>query len=280
MKKLKLVFVAIWWFMFSKEEDVRPDSIAEPKNYHQTIYLSNTRGNRRFAARRQDKGRFKGILYLIMDLFEIRIDKKGHAFLLMTLPSTGQVITARIAFPKDHGGIVERSRTIKTSCDGNTWVTFTTLEIGALGTLINTYEDAHGAARDVAYDELNNMLKNIFLLRVQQAANSDLAHAIVIIQACGLHVQGVGGQHEQIFDCYHGIQSGSVGLVAPSGPAYSCHCWYYSKDGINFTPLEPTMAGNDLITGLEVGKMAYFKHQGFDKNGGMGLSQKIEIMVN
>src|ERR1035438_2051110 len=73
---------------------------------------------------------------------------KFHYYMLSNLPSTGQVITARLALGDVHGQQVERSRTIKNGCTGNISVVFTALEISDLGTAINNFEDRHGAQRE------------------------------------------------------------------------------------------------------------------------------------
>ncbi len=274
MKSVKLFFVALWWLI--RWDDIIVTFVRTKK----TKYIANTKANREWLEKWEGRGIYKNIEFVLTSVNYFGRDACGGLIICMSLPSTGQVVTARIAFPDDHGGIVERARLIKTNCTSNIWVIFSPAEITNLGVLINTYEDAHGAARVVAYNALNNLLKNTFLKRIEDAAIADPIHAIVLIQACGMHVQGVGGAHQITFDGFNGIESGTMILVGPSGPSYSCHEWWYSKDNITWIRLEGSMEGNKLVTGLVPAEYAWFRHQIIDKKGGTGMSDPIKRLVN
>jgi hypothetical protein len=255
-----------------------------PKHVHVELkvrVMENTYGNQQLAKYINASGLYSYMIILV-DVFRIRGKKRGRPgyYLLSTLPTTGQVITARLALGKTDSEQVARSRFIKTHCTGNTSVPFTGLEISALGTAINTFEDSHGAAREVAYTNLNNMLKTVFLTRIQTAADLVGILAIVLIQSCGCIVQGVGGSHEQIFDCFYGVATGTVMLIAPAaGKPNSCNDWWVSLDNITWVRMPPTVNANTMAIGLPVGELAYFRHETVLTTGGTGISQTISIMV-
>ena len=274
MKNVTLFFVAIWWFIRFEEEVVDP--VLTLIDWE----LADTLANRKFVEKWKGRGIYKRFNFIFAKVVYIGYDRTGTLIIMSTLPSTGQVITARLALPKDHGGIVTQARNIKTKCTINTWVIFTSPEILALGVAINTYEDAHGAAREVAYTALNNMLKNIFLSRIAAAAIADPVHAIVLIQACGCVVQGVGGRSEQVFDGFPGVASGSIVLTGPAAGHNAFHEWWSSVDGIEWIRLQGTTDANTLITGLIPGVAMHFRHQIIDSSGGTGMSDPIERRAN
>lgn len=241
------------------------------------IYLENNHKNREFVKRARLLSKYSNVNFVLLNIFRLR--GRFSYFMLSTLPTTGQVITARLALGDVHDRQVERSRTIKTGCTANTGVPFTTLEISDLGTAINNFEDQHGALRDEAYTVLNNMLKNVFLTRIQTAANAAGIGAIALIQSCGCIVQGVGGKKDQVFDCFDGIASGTVMLIAPAGGNNTCHDWWYSHDQITWVRMSPTIHANTMKSGLTAGEKAYFRHELINGEGGTGISQIISIMV-
>ncbi|MEI6817504.1 MAG: hypothetical protein WCL14_12910 [Bacteroidota bacterium] len=272
MKNIAIYLITLWWYV--REQEVVTKTVADLRN----IFLENNFRNREFVRRWQGTERYKDVNFVLVKLFNGGFNRNGKKIFMMSMPSTGQVVTARLALTDVHATIVERARYIKSHITGNTNVVFTAPEILALGTAINTYEDSHGAAREVAYKALNTLLKS-YLVRIQAASDANPTQSIVIIQSCGCVVQGVGGQHEQIFDCFNGVAGGSVVLVAPAGPNHSCHEWWYSKNNVDWARIEPTMNANTLMSGLEVGKTAYFRHQIIIPTGGTGMSQIISITV-
>ncbi|MEI6816428.1 MAG: hypothetical protein WCL14_07435, partial [Bacteroidota bacterium] len=211
LNKVRLFLVSLWWFIRLEEVSIK---VVQKKKDE---YLPDTESNRKFVEEWQGRGIYKNINFILSQVTYLGYDRTGNLVICMALPTTGQVITARLALGKVHGSIVTQARNIKSKCTVNPWVTFTSLEISNLGTAINTYEDAKGAESDVAFNALNNMLKNIFLARIALAAIGDPTHSIVLIQACGCHVQGVGGSHEQVFDGFAGVASGSIVLVGKAG---------------------------------------------------------------
>jgi len=280
VKAVKIFLVAFQWFLGvdKGELNVRKASAytmpADPKKMK---VMENTHGNRELA-KRVNGSNLYNYWILLVDVFRLR--GRFSYYLLTTLPTTGQVITARLALGNTDAAQVARARIIKTACTGNTSVVFTAIEISDLGTAINSFEDLHGPAREAAFTVLNNMLKNIFLIRIQVAANLVGIMAIVVIQSCGCIVQGVGGSHEQIFDCFDGVASGSVMLIAPAADSgHSCNDWWYSADQITWVRMGPTVNANTMAVNLPVGKLAYFRHESILTTGGTGLSQTISIMV-
>ncbi|MEI6815839.1 MAG: hypothetical protein WCL14_04450, partial [Bacteroidota bacterium] len=271
--KLRLFVICLVWYVRMKK--VVTQSVADLRN----VYLANTHANRLFVKRFQGTERYKDINFVLCPITYFGRNRAGNMVMMTTLPSTGQVITARLALGKTASEITTQARNIKTRITGNLLVPFTAPEIATLGTEINTYEDAHGAAKDLAYEVMNKTLK-AYLLRIQAAADvSVLGNQIVIIQSCGCVVQGVGGKSEQVFDCFWGIASGSVMLIAPAGGHHSCHDWWYSLDNITWTRMPPTVDANTMKTELPVGHLAYFRQEIVRSEGGMGLSQTISIMV-
>jgi hypothetical protein len=274
VKKVKLFLVAFWWFI--RFEEVKVLFLQTKKDE----ILPDTEANRKFVEEWQGKGIYKNINFILVKVTYFGYDRTGALIICMTLPTTGQVITARLALGKTSDSIVTQARNIKSKCTGNVYVTFTITEIGDLGTAINAYEDAHGADRDVAFTTLNNMLKNIFLDRISKAAIGDPTHSIVLIQSCGCHVQGVGGAKEQVFDGFAGVASGTIVLVGKAGGQNTCHEWWSSVDNINWVRLEGTINANTLVTGCVPGAAMYFRHQIIDSNGGQGLTDPIMRRAN
>lgn len=273
MKNLILSFISLWWFI--RLEEVAAPNLVPHELIKTDKYLANTKASRKFKEKWQGRGIYKNINFILCDVSYFGYDRTGALIICMTLPSTGQVITARLALPKDHGGIVAQARNIKVKCTGNARVTFTDAEILALGVKINTYEDAHGPSRELAYTELNDMLKNVFLARISLAAIADPIHSIILIQGCGCHVQGVGGSHEQVFDGFAGVASGTIILVGPAAGQNMFHEWWMSDDGIVWVRLEGTVNANTLVTGCTPGAAKHFRHQIIDSNGGTGMSDPI-----
>ncbi len=172
------------------------------------------------------------------------------------------------------------ARNIKSKITGNPYVAFTAGEITTLGTQINAYEDAHGAAKDVAYNVLNTTLK-AYLIRIQAACDANTTgNKIVIVQSTGCIVQGVGGNHEQVFDGFPGVASGTIALIGPAAPQNAFHEWWISLDGTTWTRLEGSVNANTLVTGLTPGILMHFRHQIINSTGGTGMSDPIQRRAN
>ncbi len=274
MKKV-IQYVALW-FWYIRMEEVVTKAVEELRN----VFLTNTHANRLFVKRFQGTERYKDINFVLCKVNYIGRNRAGKIIVLSTLPTTGQVVTARLALGKNEHDIVTQARNIKTKITGNIYVTFTSGEITVLGTQINAYEDAHGAAKDVAYNAMNKTLK-AYLIRIQAAADaSTTGNQIVIIQSTGCIVQGVGGNHEQVFDGFPGIAAGSIALIGPAAGHNAFHEWWQSNDGVIWVRLQGTTDANTLITGLTSGTLYHFRHQIIDGNGGRGMSDPIERRAN
>jgi hypothetical protein len=278
MKNLILSLVSLWWF-------IRLEEVANP-NYvpHEIVkkdkHLADTEASRKFVEKWQGIGIYKNINFILCKVTYFGYDRTGGLIILMGLPTTGQVITARLALGSVHDGIVTQARNIKTKCTGNPNVTFTTGQITALGVAINAYEDTHGSLREEAFTTLNDMLKNVFLAAISLAAIASPDTAISLIQSCGCVVQGVGGKSEQVFDGFPGVASGTIVLVGPAAGAHAFHEWWTSTDNINWIRIQGTTDANTLITGLTPGVLMYFRHQIIDSTGGTGMSYTIEKRAN
>jgi hypothetical protein len=275
MKKVIMSLVSLWWFI-RLEEVAAPKFVQDKKEK----YIADTLANRKFVEKWQGIGIYKNINFVLSKVTYFGYDRTGALIICMALPTTGQVITARLALGNVHGDIVTQARNIKTQCTANVWVTFTTTEISNLGIAINAYEDAHGSDRDVKFTALNDMLKNIFLARISEAAIADPTNSIVLIQACGCHVQGVGGSKEQVFDGFAGVASGTIVLVGPAGGQNTFHEWWTSVDNINWVRIQGTVNANTLITGCVPGAPMYFRHQIINTIGGTGMSDVIMRRAN
>ena len=278
MKNFILSLVSLWWFI--RLEEVANPNYVPVEVVKKDKYLADTKASRKFIEKWQGIGIYKNINFVLCKVTYFGRDKFGGLIICMTLPSTGQVITARLALGSVHYGIVTQARNIKTKCTGNLSVVFTSTEITNLGLAINAYEDTHGSLREEAFTTLNNMLKNIFLARISLAAIASPDTAISLIQSCGCVVQGVGGKSEQVFDGFPGIASGSIVLVGPAAGAHAFHEWWPSVDNINWVRIQGTTDANTLITGLTPGAAMYFRHQIIDSTGGTGMSDVIMRRAN
>lgn len=267
------ILVFIWYI---KIEKVGNEQVAGKR----IVYLAKTFANMLFVLRYQGTERYADINFVLCPITFFGRNRAGKMIIAMALPSTGQVITARLNLGKTSESVVIQARNIKTKITGNTWVTFTTLEISNLGTEINTYEYAHGAAKDVAYNALNTTLK-AYLVRIQAASDALTdGNQIVLIQSTGCIVQGVGGSHEQVFDGFQGVATGSIVLTGPAAHGHAFHEWWYSANGTVWVRIQGTVEANTLVTGLPVGQFAFFRHQIIDSTGGTGMSDTIQRMVS
>ncbi len=272
--KVRLFVICLVWYVRMKR--VVTQSVADLRN----VYLANTHANRLFVKRFQGTERYQDINFVLCPITYFGRNRAGNMVMMTTLPSTGQVITARLALGKTASEITTQARNIKTRITGNLLVPFTAPEIATLGTEINTYEDAHGAAKDLAYEVMNKTLK-AYLLRIQAAADvSVLGNQIVIIQSCGCVVQGVGGRSEQVFDGYPGIAAGSIALIGPAAPHHAFHEWWQSINSIDWVRIQGTVDANTLVTGLTPGILYSFRHQIIDATGGTGMSDVIQRRAN
>jgi hypothetical protein len=274
VNQIRLFVVTFLWYI--KMEEVVTTAVAELRN----VFLANNHANRLFVKRFQGTERYLDINFVLCKVTYIGRNRAGKMIIAMGLPTTGQVITARLNLGKTADSITTQARNIKTKITANTWVTFTTLEITTLGTQINTYEDAHGAAKDVAYNVLNATLKS-YLVRIQLAADENTTgEQIVIIQSTGCIVQGVGGNHEQVFDGFPGVVSGTIVLIGPAGGQNTFHEWWSSVDGIIWVRLQGTINANTLVSGCVPGAAMYFRHQIINAEGGTGMSDVIVRRAN
>jgi len=274
MKKIIMFIVTFIWYI--RMEEVVTKAVAILRN----VYLENTHANRLFVKRFQGTECYQDINFVLCKITYIGRNRAGKMIILHTMPTTGQVITARLALGKTSDSVTTQARNIKGKITGNPWVSFTTGEITTLGTEINAYEDAHGAAKDVCYNTLNATLKS-YLVRIQAAADANTTdEQIVIIQSCGCIVQGVGGSHEQVFDGFPGVVSGTIMLIGPVGGQNIFHEWWSSPDNIAWVRLQGTVNANTMVTRCLPGATMYFRHQLIDSNGGMGMSDVIMRRAN
>ena len=274
VNQIRLFVITLIWYI--KMERVVTAAVVNLRN----VYLLNTFANRLFIMRYQGTEMYKDINFVLCPITYLGRGRVGKMIFMPIMPTTGQVITARLNLGKTSHDIVTQSRNIKGKITGNTWVIFTTLEISTLGTQINTYEDAHGAAKDVAYDALNKTLKS-YLIRIQAAADANTTgEQIVIIQSTGCIVQGVGGSHEQVFDGFPGIATGTIMLIGPVGGQNIFHEWWSSVDNIIWVRLQGTVNANTMVTGCVSGAAMHFRHQLINSDGGMGMSDVIVRRAN
>ncbi|MEI6815175.1 MAG: hypothetical protein WCL14_01095 [Bacteroidota bacterium] len=274
MKKAIMYFVT--WFWYITMQQAVNKTVPALRN----VFLANNGANRAFVRRFQGTERYKDINFVLCKITYFGRNRVGAMIIMMGLPSTGHVITARLNLGKTAHDITAQARNIKSKITGNSNVTFSPGEIAALGTEINTYEDAHGAAKDLAYDAMNKTLKS-YLVRIQAAADANTSgEQIVIIQSTGCIVQGVGGRSEQVFDGFQGIASGSIVLTGPAASGHAFHEWWYSANGTVWERIQGTVEANTLVTGLIAGQNAWFRHQIINSEGGTGMSQPIKLMVS
>ena len=226
-----------------------------------TVTLSSNRKNRRLAKRNNAS------------------KKSQHIFILATMATPIHTITAVLDMPDDHGSRIIRCQEIITAVTGNAYVTVPPATLTQTNTDFAAYQGATSPSeRNAMFRPIHNDLKGIMSL-FQAAGNSNPEQAIVIIESGKFKVKKIALNQKHQFEAHNGLVSGMVHLTAEGGPARSCHQWYYSADGITFTPMAPTVDANTDKDGLTPGQYAYFKHELITSSGSQGESQIISIMV-
>jgi len=135
------------------------------------------------------------------------------------------------------------------------------------------------AQRDAALTIVQNDLRGL-KSDVQTLADATPANAENIITASGMKVKKQGAINKQDFTVKPGEVSGSVVLVAKGAGKRGAHDWAKSEDGLNWTPLTPTLPATTLISGMVRGTIVKFRHREILKDGPGDWSQPAEIVVN
>ena len=242
--------------------------------------MLDTKKNRLYAAEHEGIGIFKNVVFVFYKIPQYGLrNRAGKMIFLPTLPNPNASVIATLNLSGVHDADVTLMKLIRTKCTGNAYVTIIIGTLTALDALIDTYENAHGPARAVALVPLVEALNAIMAL-FQTCANlpANKSNSIVIIQSGGFHVKGKGGAHDRIFAAEYGVNSGEIHLTCPTNDA-ACYEWWYSPDNINWTRMQGSTVSETTITGLPVGKIAYFKYQHIIGNTGQGISTPIQKMV-
>lgn len=181
---------------------------------------------------------------------------------LMSMPTPIHAVTAVLDMPYNAGARATKAHDIITACTGNAYVTIAPATITAATAKLTAYTSATTAAeRAAAYPPLHNTLKS-FMALFQEAANNDIANAIVIIESGDFKVKNMSIPQKHEFKAENGAINGHVDLSAEGGPGGSVHNWKYSTDGINYTWLRGTSAAHTHhITGLAKGAKIYYIHE-------------------
>ena len=104
----------VCWMWYIKMKEVVTKHVANMRN----VVLLNTPENRAFVMQARTMEKYADVNFVLVNVRWILGNGrwgKFHYYMLGTLPSTGQVITARLALGTVHGGQVERMRTDRKS---------------------------------------------------------------------------------------------------------------------------------------------------------------------
>ncbi|MEO8147545.1 MAG: hypothetical protein ABI723_07910 [Bacteroidia bacterium] len=226
------------------------------------IIIHNTRKNRSFAKQQNSK------------------THPRYVIILMSMPTPIHAVTAVLDMPGDYNGRRDRAAEVILGCTANAYVTISAPVIATANANLAAYiASISGPVRDVNYVPLHNGLKS-FMSLFQNAANADIANAIVIIESGGFRVKQMTINQKHEFKAEHGLMPGDVSLTAEGGPAHSVHNWNYSPDGIAWTRLRGTSAAHTHLDGLAIGDEAYFTHELSIHDVPQGVSQVFQITVN
>jgi len=226
-----------------------------------TILLLNTRANQSFVKRR------------------LKSKKCNDIFILFAMPTAVHAVIATLAMPTGDAERGVRAKAIIDASAVSTWVTVDAGIITVLNAKLVLYNNATTpGTRKSAYKVLLSKLKALMAL-FQAPADDAPINSIAIIQSGAFGIKGVSNPQKHVFGAKNGAEPGTIELEAEGTGAHTCHDWMYSRDGITFTRMEPTVAANTSMTGLTSKDNAYFMHQVIDKTGGLGWSQIILIVV-
>ncbi len=195
------------------------------------------------------------------------------------MPVTIHQVTAVLDMPDEHLAQAEHAGKVISASKGSTYVTVPPSNLTAADEALTSFQKAATpAARNAALRPLRQALQGI-MFYFQQAANTDPANAVSIVESGGFKVKNFVPRQKGDFEVSNGINSGTVNLEAAGAGSYACHDWRYSADGKNFVHLAPTMSAHTHVDGLTPGQYAYFTHEVVTKEGGQGVSQVESIMV-
>jgi hypothetical protein len=232
------------------------------------VILKNNRKNRRFATE----------CLFSKNVKFIKKTKNVEIILVSLIPTAVHQMIATLDMPTGKGQRSARATIISAAAGGSTFLTIPPATITALNNLITLYTNSTTAGRKSAYNKLSKALKAL-MATFQTAGDLNPDTAEALIKSGGFGVKKVAIKQKQIFGAKNGPDSGSILLVAQGGGNYSCHDWMISLDGIHFTRMAPTVAGNTKATGLTPLTWAWFTHELVTKKGGQGISQIIKIQV-
>ncbi len=228
----------------------------------QTIYLSDTRKNRRFIKKNRKQKRYKN-RYIIISL----------------TPTVIHTLTAVLKLPNGNADRGVKAKKILDACTNNAYVAITTAKINNIRRDITSYNGANKSTRKERWRKVKNDL-NWLMSQFQMAANDDYEISNELIKSGGFGVKKVAIQQKKKFSADNDIQSGCIVAEAQGGGQRTCHDWCISLDGINFLRELPTIGAKAKFKGLIRNTYVYIKHQLVTKSGGQGYSQVIKILVH
>lgn len=231
-----------------------------------TIFLQDTKKNRRYAARMKQKN---GL---------------GHVIILMAF-SGGHVIVV-LDFPADIDDFLTYAGGIHDSMAASSFFSglsakLTTLDndITALSdkqTAVNTTPPtATVAQRDIALLKVQDDLRGL-RMDVQSLADATPTKAEDIATSAGMKVKKHATINKQDLVAKDGSVSGSVKLVAKAaGNVRYANEWGMSMDGTNWTYVLTTLQATTEVPGLMKGSIWDFRHRFILKDG---PTDWIEVM--
>jgi hypothetical protein len=211
-------------------------------------------------------------------------------FVLLAAPLTGKRLIAVLSFPADLDDFITFARAIHDSMLASPFFASLAAKLNALNNNITTLEQMHTgtqtkpptttvAQRDAALLIVQNDLRTL-KADVQTLADATPASAETIITAADMKVKKQGAINKQDFIVKNGVISGSALLIAKGiTKTHSAHDWAKSADGINWTPLTPTLAATTVESGLVRASIVKFRHRNILKDGPGDWSQTEELVI-
>jgi hypothetical protein len=227
-----------------------------------TIYVPDTRSNRRMAARSLKS-------------------KQAQRTNIILLPAVVvfRTVIAVLDMPTGNLERGARAKEIADACAASIYVSVDPVIITAILDGISAYNGASTATRQSLWREVHNGVKALMHM-FQEAADRDPFNAVAIIESGKFKVKQMPSQQKHKFEARNNLVSGTVDLIAPGGPQHSCHDWRYSTDGITFERLHPTIDAHAQVHGLTPLTYAYFTHEIITKDGPQGISQVIKMELS
>ncbi len=203
----------------------------------------------------------------------------AKVIVLMSMPTPIHAVTAVLDMPTDYNGRKDRAAEIIAKCTDNHYVTIAPDVIDAAEVKLATYVAATTAAeKNAAYPPVHNACKSLMSM-FQNAANDDIANAIVIIESGSFKVKNIVINQKHEFAAANGLTSGDITITAEGGPVGSVHNWNYSHDGVTWIKMDGTHYAHTHKDGFTPGSTAYFTHNLSIDDVPQGLSQVFEIIV-